>query len=256
MRKVRLLLAAGTPARYVAVDISGEQLLLQGVALARDFPHLLVEAVHADFANFNPAISPCPRKDGGCSFCLGRRSAISSRVTPKRSCAKSRGCWTRKARRSWVWICARSARFWSALTTTRAGYTARFNLNLLVRINRELGADFALDRFEHVAFYNSTASRIEMHLRSRCQQSVRIAGRRFTLAAGETIHTENSYKYLPEGFSAMAARAGFDRLACGPTQRSSSACSCSRCQMSDSSSQLSDVRLQSHRCDRPAPFLC
>ena len=90
-----------------------------------------------------------------------------------------------------------------------AGYTARFNLNVLARINRDLGADFVLPKFEHVAFYNASASRIEMHLRSRCEQSVTIAGRRFALCAGETIHTENSYKYLPEGFAAMAARAGF-----------------------------------------------
>ena len=92
-----------------------------------------------------------------------------------------------------------------------AGHTARFNLNVLARINRDLGADFVLPQFEHVAFYNASAARIEMHLRSRCAQGVTIRGQRFTFATGETIHTENSYKYVPEGFAAMAEQAGFGK---------------------------------------------
>src|SRR5262249_16242091 len=75
------------------------------------------------------------------------------------------------------------------------GYTDAFNLNLLTRMNRELGADFDLRAFAHRAFYNSERARIEMHLESRREQDVHIAGRTFAFAAGETIHTENSYKY-------------------------------------------------------------
>ena len=90
-----------------------------------------------------------------------------------------------------------------------AGVTGRFNLNVLRRINRELGADFDLDCFLHRAFFNAERSRIEMHLVSRCAQTVHVGGVRIVFAAGETIHTENSYKYTPDRFEALAARAGW-----------------------------------------------
>ncbi|MGQ0662738.1 MAG: L-histidine N(alpha)-methyltransferase, partial [Pseudomonadota bacterium] len=88
--------------------------------------------------------------------------------------------------------------------------TAAFNLNLLARINRELGADFDLERFAHYAFYNAAAGRIEMHLISLARQTVRIGRHRFNFDAGESIHTENSYKYSVESFRALAARAGYE----------------------------------------------
>jgi L-histidine Nalpha-methyltransferase len=87
--------------------------------------------------------------------------------------------------------------------------TAAFNLNVLARVNRELGADFDLKRFAHYAFYNAAAGRIEMHLVSLARQTVRIGRHRFEFDAGESIHTENSYKYSVEGFRALAARAGY-----------------------------------------------
>jgi uncharacterized SAM-dependent methyltransferase len=94
------------------------------------------------------------------------------------------------------------------------GVTAAFNLNLLARINRELGGDFDLRRFRHYAFYNAAPGRIEMHLVSLAAQAVRLGRFRFEFAAGESIHTENSYKYSVDEFCALARRAGFrgDRL--------------------------------------------
>ena len=89
------------------------------------------------------------------------------------------------------------------------GVTAAFNLNLLARINRELGADFRLRRFRHYAFYNAALGRIEMHLVSLGRQRVRVGRHRFDFEAGESIHTENSYKYSVEEFRALAARAGY-----------------------------------------------
>jgi L-histidine N-alpha-methyltransferase len=91
------------------------------------------------------------------------------------------------------------------------GVTAAFNLNLLVRINSELGGDFDLDRFAHRALWNAEHSRVEMHLVSRCNQVVRIAaaGLEITIAEGESIWTESSYKYTPAGVVAMLERAGF-----------------------------------------------
>jgi dimethylhistidine N-methyltransferase len=89
------------------------------------------------------------------------------------------------------------------------GVTAAFNLNLLARINRELGGDFDLARFRHRALYDRRLMRIEMHLVSGAEQTVQVAGRRFRFAAGETIHTENSYKYSIDRFRALALGAGW-----------------------------------------------
>jgi L-histidine Nalpha-methyltransferase len=89
------------------------------------------------------------------------------------------------------------------------GVTAAFNKNLLVRINRELGADFDLDAFEHVAIWNPAHKRVEMHLESRVTQAATIKGRRIAFAKGERIWTESSYKYEPSDIEAMGETAGF-----------------------------------------------
>jgi dimethylhistidine N-methyltransferase len=89
------------------------------------------------------------------------------------------------------------------------GVTARFNLNLLQRINRELGGDFVVRRFAHRAIYDQEFKRIEMHLVSRVCQTVQVLGRAFAFAEGESIHTENSYKYSMEQFRAVARGAGW-----------------------------------------------
>jgi dimethylhistidine N-methyltransferase len=92
-----------------------------------------------------------------------------------------------------------------------AGVTAAFNRNLLVRLNRELGADFDADSFAHRAIWNAARSRIEMHLESQISQSVHLGALdlRVEFAQGETIHSENSYKYRPGQAEAMLAAAGF-----------------------------------------------
>jgi dimethylhistidine N-methyltransferase len=97
-----------------------------------------------------------------------------------------------------------------------AGVTAAFNRNVLVRLNRELGANFNPEAFAHRAIWNAAESRIEMHLESRIAQRVRLAALDFDVdfAAGETIHTENSYKYAPGVAQAMLADAGFASVNC------------------------------------------
>jgi len=95
-----------------------------------------------------------------------------------------------------------------------AGVTEAFNKNLLVRANRELGADFRPDDFRHVAFYDEDEGRIEMHLESVRDQTVRIAERQVSLSAGERIHTENSYKYRLGPFADLAQGAGWSVVAC------------------------------------------
>jgi len=90
-----------------------------------------------------------------------------------------------------------------------AGVTAAFNKNALVHLNRVLGADFELDQYRHLARYDESAGRIEMHLVSQCDQTVTISGETFSFAEGERIHTESSYKYTVEQFQELAGQAGF-----------------------------------------------
>lgn len=90
-----------------------------------------------------------------------------------------------------------------------AGYTAAFNLNLLARIQRELGAQLDVAQFCHRAFYNEALGRIEMHLVSQCKQAIRLDGEAFEFEAGETLHTENSYKYSTAEFEQLAHAAGW-----------------------------------------------
>ena len=89
------------------------------------------------------------------------------------------------------------------------GVTAAFNLNILHRMNRELEGHIDVEEFEHLAFYNEDQGRIEMHLKSRTEQKVQIAGHEFNFARDETIHTENSYKFHIEDFADLAGEAGF-----------------------------------------------
>lgn len=90
-----------------------------------------------------------------------------------------------------------------------AGVTAAFNRNVLVRVNRELGADFVPEAFDHRAIWNAEHERIEMHLVSRETQQVTLAGQRFAFAAGESIHTENSHKFTRESFAQLAEAGGW-----------------------------------------------
>jgi dimethylhistidine N-methyltransferase len=94
----------------------------------------------------------------------------------------------------------------------KQGYTAAFNLNLLERMNRELGTDFDLSAFRHHAYYNEEKKRVEMHLVSIKDQIVNLDDKRFTFKAGESIHTESSHKYDLSDFETFAGAHGFAPL--------------------------------------------
>ena len=87
--------------------------------------------------------------------------------------------------------------------------TAAFNLNMLTHLNRRFGSDFEPENFRHEAFYNPGEGRVEMHLRSLCEQDVHLGGKTIRIARGEPIHTESSYKYSDERFAALAVAGGF-----------------------------------------------
>lgn len=202
--KSRLLIRAARPAVYVPIDISQDALDDAARRLSREFPRLRIHPLLGDFSR--PIDIPVRRGMPSVVYFPG--STIGN-LAPEEAHAflsMSRGI----AARMLVGVDLRKdpAVLHAAYNDSR-GVTAAFNLNLLVRINRELGADFDLRRWRHYAFYNPAEGRIEMHLVSMGTQTVRLGKHRFGFAAGETIHTENSYKYSLDGFRSLAARAGF-----------------------------------------------
>ncbi|MGE0081973.1 MAG: L-histidine N(alpha)-methyltransferase [Thiohalomonadaceae bacterium] len=204
--KARLLVEALRPSAYVPVDICAAYVEAARHELARHCPGLPVMPVCADFAHL-PALAYPPGRRlvffpgstignlepeeaagflGSLAACAGEGGGLLIGVDLKKHRAVL-----------------------EAAYNDAAGVTAAFNRNLLVRINRELGADFAPDAFAHLAFYDEARGCIEMHLVSRRPQEVRVDGERHVFAAGESIHTENSYKYTVDEFRALAARAGW-----------------------------------------------
>ena len=191
-RKVRALLRAfEAPAAYVALDISREQLLAATDALAADFPTLPIVALCADY--MHPLdLGPLPEARGRrIGFFPGSTIGNFTAVDAVDFLAGSRHVvGTDGAMLLGVDLRKDSAVLEAAYNDAQ-GVTAAFNLNLLERINRELGADFELERFAHDAVYNEFAGRIEIYIRSLADQIVTVAGRAVRFAAGERIHTED-----------------------------------------------------------------
>ena len=208
--KVRILLQAlDRPAAYAPVDISREHLRDAAASLADDFPSLPVVAVCADYTRPFP-MPPLPGPSGKrVGFFPG--STIGN-FEPDAAV----GFLANYARilgpngEMLIGVdLKKDPKILEAAYDDRAGVTADFNLNLLERINRELDGDLAIDRFEHVAFYNETEGRIEIYIRSLANQVAWIAGKPILFGKDELIHTEYSYKYSVADFRALAARAGF-----------------------------------------------
>ncbi len=207
-RKTEILLRAlADPAGYVPVDISGEQLAETAARIDRDFPGLTVRPVRADYtADWSVPDLPAARR---VAFFPG--STIGNFGPEEATAFFGRLCRLLGAG-GMLLIGADLEK--DRQTLERAyddarGVTAAFNLNLLTRINRELGADFPVADFRHHAVYNRQAGRIEMYLESLRPQVVHIGDHAVELAAGERICTEHSYKYTLEGFRDLAEAAGF-----------------------------------------------
>ena len=208
--KSRILIEELQPPLYVPIDIAGEALQAAAAGLARTFPWLNINGVCADYTR--PLTLP---EFVGVPI---RRKAV---YFP----GSTIGNFTQHEALEFLRLVRRMAgaggalligvdlkkdkRVLDAAYDDAAGVTAAFNLNLLARINRELGGDFQLRRFRHKAYYDAAKGWIEMHLESRAAQLVHVGGERFRFSAGETIHTEISCKYGLEEFQALAQRAGF-----------------------------------------------
>ncbi|HEX8061973.1 MAG TPA: L-histidine N(alpha)-methyltransferase [Allosphingosinicella sp.] len=192
--KTRILLAAATPSAYVPIDISGDFLRDAAASLGEDFPGLAVDPIEADFTRpiaLPEALAALPKL----GFFPG--STIGNMV-PATGCDLLRAMRRTLGTGAWLLIGFDRVKDPSELLRAYdddAGVTAEFNLNLLVRINRELDGDVPVDAFRHRAVWNEKLSRIEMHLQAVRDIGFAVSGRRFAMSAGETIHTENSHKY-------------------------------------------------------------
>jgi L-histidine Nalpha-methyltransferase len=198
------------PAAYVPVDISGQYLAAQADALAGDYPDLQIRPVLADFTRpFDlPSHPVTPRRNlvffPGSTIGNFSRAQAHELLEVMRIEAGEDGC---------VLIgvdLKKDAGILRAAYNDSRGVTAEFNLNMLRRLNRELGADFDLEAFRHEAVWDAQEGRIEMRLISEHDQNVRIAGTAIDFRAGEFIVTEHSHKYGLDEFRALAARAGLD----------------------------------------------
>jgi len=197
--------------RYVPIDVSAEALALAESRLREQFEQLRVRAVVGDYTRGIPAIS----RNGHRRLALYLGSSIGN-FDPADAIAVLRNL--RKQMRSGDALLLgtdlrKSKQVLVPAYDDAQGVTARFNKNVLARINRELGGDFDLDAFRHVAEWNPRESRMEMYLESAAQQVVTIRAIPLTVPfdAGERIHTENSYKYTMTSVEAMLREAGFRR---------------------------------------------
>lgn len=206
--KVRLLLKQCAFRAYVPVDISGDFLNGQASALREDFPNLAVHPVTADFTKpfeLPPEVEDMPKV----GFFPG--STIGN-FDPHEASAFLRSARAILGEGATLIVgvdLEKDERVLHDAYNDAAGVTGQFNLNVLVRINRELGGNLDLDGFSHSAIYNRERHRIEMHLISRKPQTVRVLDHTATFRTGETIHTESSYKYSIERFTALARDSGW-----------------------------------------------
>jgi len=214
-RKTRLLIEAILRRQlrlaFYPIDVSPAALREAVSRLNGDFPHLHVEPILADYSRELPPLKDFP----GRKLVLFLGSTIGNFEPDEARDFLSR---LRQSLSPGDALLAgfdmrKDGGVLHAAYNDRQGVTERFNKNILARINRELGGQFDLDAFSHVAFWNRRMSRIEMHLESREQQDVCIQdlGRNLHFSRGERIHTENSYKFTAPGIAALLRRGGLRR---------------------------------------------
>jgi len=206
--KTPLLLEAIEPAAYVPLDISGDFLRAAAADLAEKFPGLPVHPVEADFMRevaLPSVVEELPKLGFFPGSTIGNMVARTA-VDLLRSMRATLGPG------SLLLIgmdLIKDVAVLEAAYDDAAGVTARFNLNLARRINRELGGTIPLEKLRHVARWNDTFARIEMHLAATEDIAFEVSGRRFALTAGETIHTENSHKFDPRSQNTLLLAGGW-----------------------------------------------
>jgi dimethylhistidine N-methyltransferase len=206
--KIRLLLEALAPSVYIPMDISFGYLKRAAQDLVAEYPSLPVHAVCVDYTHSLPLPGGLP-ENPRLAFFPG--SSLGN-FEPDEAQDFMAMVYRMLGREGMLLIgvdTKKSSEILDAAYNDAAGITAAFNLNLLHRIRRELQADVEPEAFVHQANYNREAGRVEMHLMSRKRQQVKVNGCSFQFEAGERLHTESSYKYTPQEFLRLAAKAGF-----------------------------------------------
>lgn len=207
LHKIKPLLDAVTQIEeFIPIDISIEHLQQAARTLQKDYNHIAVSPVAADFCR---SITLPPSRHQRVGFFPG--STIGN-FTPAEATEFMRCAHSTLGDNAKLLIGVDTKKspdiIHSAYNDSR-GITAKFNLNILHRINRELGSDICVDNFEHYAFYDATLGRVEMHLVSLVEQSFQLGDYTITLEQGESIHTENSYKYNPQDFASLVTKSGW-----------------------------------------------
>ena len=200
--------AQGRFSTYIPIDVAREALGALAARLGKTHPALQVAPVCGDF--LAPLVLPCiGARTPGFGFFPG--STIGN-LDPAMAISFLANVRRELGAGAWLIVGVDLRKDIDRLLHAyddAAGVTAAFNRNLLTRLNREAAADFIVEGFAHRARWNEAESRIEMHLESLRPQTVHIAGQIINFAAGETIHTENSYKHSIAGFQALAGQAGW-----------------------------------------------
>jgi dimethylhistidine N-methyltransferase len=207
-RKIRLLLDAIRPATYVPMDISKNHLIKSANELAKDYPWLDIHAICVDYAG---CWSLPDKMDGKTRIAFFPGSSIGNLEAEdaEKLLARIASLLENQGGLLIGVDLIKDIGVLESAYNDPQKVTEAFNMNLLIRLNRELDANFQIDRFEHRAFYNRDLDRIEMHLVSKLEQVIRIADELIHFTTRETIHTENSHKYSIAGFQRLALRAGF-----------------------------------------------
>lgn len=212
--KTRLLLDhLVQPEAYVPIDISRSQLEQSAAALLRDYPSLDVRPLCADYAR--ELILPRSEAGGRTTLFYPGSTIGNFERDEAAGFLEHIAGWCRPGDRLVVGVdLVKDVRILEAAYNDRAGVTAAFNLNLLVRANRELGTNFDVGHFRHQAIWDAFHQRIEMRLISTRDQSVQLGDDEFNFAAGEFIRTEYSHKYHADDFAQLAGKAGWTKRAC------------------------------------------
>jgi dimethylhistidine N-methyltransferase len=209
--KTRILIEAlKDPAVYIPVDISEKQLRESTTLFQKIFPDLEILPVCADY--LQPVVLPTPNHKPARNVVYFPGSTIGN-FEPDEAMEFLRRVANVCRENGGLLIgvdLKKDQRVLEAAYNDGTGVTAQFNLNLLDRLNRELGTDFDLDQWRHRAIYDSKAGRVEMHLISEIDQFVHLDEHKFHFRRSQKIITEYSYKYAPEEFAALADKAGFE----------------------------------------------
>lgn len=205
----KLLKILDSPREYISIDISRDFLLENSKQLAKEFPNLKITAISADFNHkfeFQKIKSITKPKIG---FFPGSTIGNFTKTEARKTLVKFR---KNLKSNNFLVIGVDLKKDKSILEKAyndSEGITAMFNKNIFNNLNNKYGSNFDEKKFEHKAFFNSEKSRVEMHLISKVNHSVKIFDEKINFIMGESIHTENSYKYTYQSFQVLVESAGY-----------------------------------------------